>query len=189
MNDIKPDPPICPIHGEPTNRETCQKCNAAYMRGYLRKIRETRPHKTILDRARKRARRQGLPYSLRRQDISLPARCPVLGISLVVGHGRSPASPSLDRINPHEGYIPGNIRVISDHANKLKGNRRLADIRSLSLKGPPARRAKYQAIAAYMEREALLVEVRQKAAQEPRPDNPWQVIADFLEQRFRRFPL
>lgn len=189
MNDFKPDPPVCPVHGDPTKRETCPKCNAAYMRDYLRRIRKTRPHKTILERARKRARRQGLPYSLRRQDISLPARCPVLGISLRVGQSRSPASPSLDRIDPGQGYIPGNVRVISDHANKLKSNRCLADIRSLSMKGPPARKAKYQAVAAYMEREALLVEVRQKAAREPGPNNPWQVIADFLEQRFRRFPV
>ena len=65
----------------------------------------------------------------------------------------------------------------------------MSDIRSLSLKGPPARREKYQAVAAYLEREALLVEVRQKAAKEPCPDNPWQVIADFLEQRFRRYPV
>lgn len=187
MNDFKPDPSVCPTHGEPTKRTACPKCNAAYMRGYLRKIRKTRPHKTILERARKRARRQGLPYTLRRQDIALPARCPVLGIPLRVGQSRSPASPSLDRIDPGQGYVPGNVRVISDHANKLKGNRRLADIRSMSLKGPLARRAKYQAVAAYMEREALLVEVRQKAAQEPRLDNPWQVIADFLEQRFRHF--
>lgn len=189
MNDIKPDPPVCPVHGQPTKRDACLQCNAAYMRGYLRKNRVTRPHKTILERARKRARRQGLPYSLRQQDISLPARCPVLGISLRVGRSRSPASPSLDRIDPGQGYAPGNVRVISDHANKLKGNRCLADIRSLSLKGPPARRAKYQAVAAYMEREALLVEVRQKAAREPHPNNPWQVIADFLEQRFRSFPV
>jgi hypothetical protein len=158
------------------------------MRGYLSRIRKTRPHKAILERARKRARRQGLPYSLRRQDVTLPARCPVLGISLRVGQSRSPASPSLDRIDPRQGYIPGNVRIISDHANKLKGNRRLEDIRSLSLKGPPGRRENYQAVAAYMEREALLVEVRQKAAKAPGPNNPWQVIADFLEQRFRRYP-
>lgn len=189
MNDIKPDPPVCPAHGEPTKREACPQCNAAYMRGYLRKIRMIRPHQTILERARKRARRQGLPYSLRRQDISLPARCPVLGISLRVGQSRSPSSPSLDRIDPSQGYIPGNVRVISDHANKLKGDRRLSDIRSLSLKGPLARRVKYEAVAAYMEREALLVEVREKAAKELSPNNPWQVIADFLEQRFRRFPV
>ncbi|HYG26821.1 MAG TPA: hypothetical protein VD906_07930 [Caulobacteraceae bacterium] len=187
MNDIKPDPSACPVHDEPTKRDACTKCNAAYMRGYLRKIRKTRPHKTILERARKRARRQGLPYSLRRQDISLPARCPVLGISLRVGQSRSPASPSLDRIDPDQGYVPGNVRIISDHANKLKGNRRLDDIRSLSLKGPAARRAEYEALAAYLEREALLVEVRQKAAKAPRQDNPWQVIGDFLEERFRRY--
>lgn len=189
MTDFNPDPPACPVHGKPTKRDVCPHCNAAYMRGYLRKIRQTRPHKTILERARKRARRQGLPYSLRQPDISLPARCPVLGISLRVGQCRSPASPSLDRIDPGHGYVPGNVRVISDLANKLKGNRRLADIRSLSLKGPPARRAKYRAVAAYMEREALLVEVRQKAAKQAGPNNPWQVIADFLEQRFRRHEL
>lgn len=187
MNDIKPDPPVCPVHGEPTKREACPQCNAAYMRGYLRTMRKTRPHKAILERARKRARRQGLPYSLRRQDISLPARCPVLGISLRVGQSRSPASPSLDRIDPDQGYIPGNVRVISDHANKLKGNRRLEDIRLLTRKGRATRRAEYEALAAYLEREALLVEVRDKAAREPGQDNPWQVIADFLEKRFRRY--
>lgn len=187
MNDTNPDRPACPTHGEPTKRSVCPPCNAAYMRGYLRRIRKTHPHMTILERARKRARRQGLPYSLRREDISLPTRCPALGIALRVGHSRSPASPALDRIDPRKGYLPGNVRIISDHANKLKGNRSLADIQSLSLKVPPASRAKYQAVAVYMEREALLAEVRQKAAGEPGPNNPWQVIADFLEQRFRHY--
>ena len=187
LNDLKPDPPVCPAHGQPTKRQTCRECNAAYMRGYLHTLRKSHPGKTILERARKRARCQNIPYSLRRQDISLPDRCPVLGISLRVGQSRSPASPSLDRIDPARGYVPGNVRVISDYANKLKGNRHLSDIRSLSLKAPRVRRAKYQAVAAYMEREALLAEVRQKAAQDPRPNGPWQVIADFLEQRFRSF--
>lgn len=187
MNDFKLEPPVCPVHGEPTKRDACPKCNAAYMRGYLSKMRKTRPDKTILGRAQKRARRQGVPYSLRRQDISIPARCPALGIPLVVGQSRSPGSPSLDRINPDQGYVPGNVRVISDHANKLKGDRSLEDIRSLGRKAPPSRRSKYEAVAAYMEREALLIEVRQKAAKEPEATNPWQVIADFLEQRFRRY--
>ena len=187
MNDHKPDPAACPVHGKPTKRDTCAKCNAAYMRGYLALTRRTRPRRTILERARKRARRQGVRYALRRQDISLPARCPVLGIPLRIGEGRSPGSPSLDRIDPTQGYVPGNVRVISDRANKLKGNRRLEDIRSLSLKAPTTRRADYEALVAYLEREALLVEVRQKAASEPDRDNPWQVIADFLEERFRRY--
>ncbi|MFC0634696.1 hypothetical protein [Brevundimonas balnearis] len=187
MKDVNPDRSVCPIHGRPTKRESCGRCNAAYMRSYQRRSRRTHPHRTILERARERARRQGVPYSLRRQDIAIPDRCPVLGIPLQVGQSRSRASPSLDRIDPDQGYVVGNVRVISDHANKLKGNRKLADIQSLSLKGPAFRRAEYRAVAAYMEREALLAEVREKAARDPNPGNPWQVISDFLEQRFRRF--
>ena len=187
MTNPRRDPPVCPVHGKPTKRSTCHQCNAAYMRGYLDEKRKTRPAQTILERARKRAQRKGIPYPLRRQDITMPDRCPVLGLPLIVGQARSAASPSLDRIDPLRGYVPGNVRIISDYANKLKGNRRLEDIRSLSLQAPTTRRADYEALVAYLEREALLVEVRQKAASEPDRDNPWQVIADFLEERFRRY--
>jgi len=38
-----------------------------------------------------------------------------------------------------------------------------------------------------MEREALLAEVKRKAAIDPSPGKPWQVIADFLEKRFREY--
>ncbi|MND45308.1 hypothetical protein D3C80_361630 [compost metagenome] len=189
MNDVKHDPPLCPLHGKPTMRATCQKCNAAYMRGYLSTMRKTRPAKAILERAKQRARRQGIPYSLRRQDIVLPTRCPVLGLPLIVGEARSDASPSLDRIDPAKGYQPGNVRVISDQANRLKGNRSLGEILRLSQAGSRCRRSEYAAVAAYMEREALLVEVKQKAAREISPDNPWAVVAEFLERKFREFPI
>lgn len=183
----KPRPPVCPDHGAPTKRDACSQCNAAYMRGYLRRARQTRPHQAILERARKRARRQGLPFSLSAQDISLPTRCPVLGIPLRVGQSRSPGSPSLDRIDPNRGYVTGNVRVISDRANKLKGNRALSDMQSLCRRAPIHRRSDYEAVSAYMEREALLIQVRQRAARELGADRPWQVIACFLEQRFRQY--
>ena len=188
MTNTRRDPPVCPVHGKPTKRSTCHQCNAAYMRGYLDEKRKTRPAQTILERARKRAQRKGIPYTLRRQDITMPDRCPVLGLPLIVGQARSAASPSLDRIDPLRGYVPGNVRVISDYANKLKGNRSLEDVLALARVGSAQRRQHYEAVAAYMEREALLVEVREKAMKETSPNNPWPLVAEFLERQFRRYP-
>ena len=90
-----------------------------------------RPARAILDRARHRARKNGVSFALSGQDILVPKNCPVLGIPLVIGGPRSNASPSLDRINPHKGYTVGNVRVISDRANRLKGGRSLSEIKAL----------------------------------------------------------
>jgi hypothetical protein len=76
---------------------------------------------------RGRAKRKGVPFRLAAKDIlvCLPPnlRCPVLDIPLVFGHAAClPDSPSIDRIIPELGYVPGNIRVISMRANSLKSN-------------------------------------------------------------------
>ncbi|MBX3477667.1 MAG: hypothetical protein KF910_08670 [Brevundimonas sp.] len=156
------------------------------MRDWQRRARTTEPSRALVDRAKQRARRKDVPYGLRRQDLVIPDHCPVLGIPLVVGGSRSDASPSLDRIDPGGGYVPGNVRVISDRANRLKGDRSLAGIQALALEGPRARRAEHAAVADYMEREKLLVEVKRRAAL-PIPNNPWPKIADFLEAKFQRY--
>jgi len=58
------------------------------------------------------------------QDIKIPKRCPALGIYLKQGTGkrRLPESPTLDRLNPLLGYVPGNVMVISSLANTIKSN-------------------------------------------------------------------
>lgn len=179
-------PVLCPVHGPPTNRQNCRRCNAIYMRGYMRTARRKRPVRAILDRARHRARKNGVSFGLSGQDILVPKNCPVLGIPLVIGGPRSNASPSLDRINPHKGYTAGNVRVISDRANRLKGGRSLSEVKALSRKRHPSQRADYTAIAIYMEREALLLDVKRKA-QLGGSTSPWAVIAGFLENKFRAF--
>lgn len=77
----------------------------------------------MIKNARNRALRLGVPFSLTVDDIVIPETCPVLGIPLVIAGGQSrDCSPSVDRIIPDLGYIPGNIVVMSHRANTLKNN-------------------------------------------------------------------
>jgi hypothetical protein len=80
------------------------------------------PEKTMLKWARQRARLFGLPFTITPEDIAIPERCPALGINLERGARGRAASPSLDRIFPELGYIPGNVVVVSFAANRIKSN-------------------------------------------------------------------
>ena len=82
--------------------------------------------------SKERATRKKLPFNLTLDDIQVPKTCPVLGISLRPGAGKTaPDSPSLDRIIPEVGYVKGNVRVISSRANTLKSDATLDEIRKI----------------------------------------------------------
>jgi hypothetical protein len=74
--------------------------------------------------ARARARKIGVPFSLTKDNMPpMPEICPVLGIVLTIWGSKSGEdSPSLDRIVPALGYVPGNVRWISNRANTLRSN-------------------------------------------------------------------
>ncbi len=78
----------------------------------------------LLDAAKKRAKQKGVPFALTANDIVVPEVCPVLGIPLFIGKNRGPKkhSPTLDRIRPALGYVPGNVTVISGYANWIKAD-------------------------------------------------------------------
>ena len=156
------------------------------MRAYLRRQRVEAPETAIWERARRRARRSNIPFSIGKDHVIIPAKCPALGISIHVGGPRSNTSPSLDRIKPEQGYIPGNVRVISDRANRIKGNRRVGELRQRALTGTPRLRRDYGNIAAYVEREELLAEVRRKALMGGSAAAEWSKIAEFLDRAFAR---
>lgn len=80
--------------------------------------------------ARKRAKRFGLPFSIKPEDIVIPDACPVLGISLA-RDGHRDARPSLDRIDPLKGYVATNIRVISFRANRIKADATAEELRAV----------------------------------------------------------
>ena len=97
-----------------------KKKNKEKLRLYNQK-KETRI-KVMLRKAKCRAKQYGIPFLLTESDITVPEVCPLLGIRLQWGGGYSDRdnSPSLDRLFPDQGYIPGNVWVISNRANTLK---------------------------------------------------------------------
>ncbi len=80
--------------------------------------------------ARRRAREVGVPCTITRDDIVIPPVCPVLGKPFVRGtRGHTPYSPTLDRLIPEWGYVPGNVIVISYRANAIKSDGTAEDVR------------------------------------------------------------
>lgn len=106
---------------------------AEYNQQWLRE----NPRNVLVNRARSRANKQGVPFDLTVAGLYWPTHCPVLGLALryergtgVVKGGR-PESASLDRIDPTKGYVPSNVRVISWRANKLKADATLCELEKL----------------------------------------------------------
>jgi hypothetical protein len=184
MDQARATPPSCPIHGNPAKRSTCRSCNAAYMRQYMRQRRLETPGKVLWQRAKRRARECGVKFSITPADITLPSVCPALGIPIRTGRKRSNSSPSLDRIVPAKGYVRGNVRVISDRANRLKSDLSPAELRKRAAGAPASLKTDYQKVATYAEREALLAEVLRKATRSGREGQEWEKIARFLAKAF-----
>lgn len=182
MNDFDLPTPSCPHHGLAGKRAGCSQCSAAYMR----RRRQGRPELALVERAKERARTRDLPFDLTTKDVAVPTICPALGIPLITGQKRAATSPSLDRIQPQLGYVAGNVRVLSDRANRLKGNLDLIELRARAEKAKGAKRAEYQRLAHYVDRELILAEVRTKAARGGRAGETWAEVARFLDRAYIR---
>lgn len=181
MRRVRVDAGGCPQHGQSLKRSTCRSCNAAYMRAYLRRRRAERPEKELFERAKKRAQRLNIPFRIRPDLITIPAHCPVLGIPLVQRGFRSPNSPSLDRIEPARGYVPDNIRVISDYANRLKGNRSAGQLLEFARSAAPHLREDYKRLALYAIHEAVLQDARVRSTAKHQHDrSQWALVAASL---------
>ena len=73
--------------------------------------------------AKHRAKTKNLPFTITIDDIIIPEFCPLLNIPLVSTSNKSdPRNPSLDQKKPGEGYVPGNVWVISSRANWIKSD-------------------------------------------------------------------
>ena len=96
--------------------------------------RSWRPLRVLYKNAQNRARKYNVPFTITEQDIVIPEFCPILGVRLEHGRGvTTNNSPTLDRIVPALGYVPGNVAVICHKANRVKGNNDGATIMKIAL--------------------------------------------------------
>ena len=96
----------------------CPSCNSS-------RVKAQPSEKKMLRRAKARAKKNAIVFSIQLEDVHIPVTCPILDIPLVEHKGSSGGrdnSPSLDRIDNTQGYIQGNVWVISQLANKMKSN-------------------------------------------------------------------
>jgi hypothetical protein len=118
---------------------SCKDCCRLYRQANKDKISVRKRKKLIADprspllaSAKRRAKKENLPFNLALEDIYIPKYCPYINIPLAVGEGGvSPNSPSLDRIDPNLGYIKGNVITVSFKANSMKQNATPQEIISL----------------------------------------------------------
>lgn len=78
--------------------------------------------------------KEGLEFDLTVEDLEpFPLTCPVLGIPInwMSTGGTKNDSPSMDRVVPEKGYTKGNVRLISQKANRLKQNASLTELQAI----------------------------------------------------------
>lgn len=89
--------------------------------------------KFMLKSAQIRAKQDGIPCTITIDDIVIPEYCPILGIALVPSSRRSrDESPSLDKVDPDQGYVPGNVQVVSNKANTMKSSANRKELKAFA---------------------------------------------------------
>lgn len=85
--------------------------------------------------AQKRARKLQIPFTITKEDIQIPERCPITGdlIDLLISDKKQSyqTGASLDKVDNSLGYIPGNVRVISRKANRMKSDLSIEQLETL----------------------------------------------------------
>ncbi len=96
---------------------------ARIQRGYNRKWNELNPIKSRLARIKSSAKQRGIEFHLYEKDLPpIGTNCPLLGDPFDMSGKRTDFSPSLDRINPKKGYVPGNVWFVGRRANTIKND-------------------------------------------------------------------
>lgn len=86
--------------------------------------------KGLIRRVRVNASRRGLKLDLKPMDVRLNKYCPYLDIELSYEPEDRHADnyATLDRIDNRQGYVAGNVEVISRKANTMKSNASIPEL-------------------------------------------------------------
>ena len=78
-------------------------------------------------------KRAGIEFTINFGEIEWPECCPVLGIKLdyFVNGFPTDYSPSFDRLDCSKGYVPGNVVIMSNRANRIKNDASVNEIRMI----------------------------------------------------------
>jgi uncharacterized protein (DUF2132 family) len=83
--------------------------------GYRNKV------SSMYNNARKRAQKNNIEFSIKKEDIIIPEKCPLLEVEFIMGRGKDYMyTPTIDRIDRSKGYTKDNICIISMLANSMK---------------------------------------------------------------------
>ena len=76
---------------------------------------------SMYNNAKKRAEKHNLEFSLKKEDIIIPEKCPLLEVEFIMGRGKDYMyTPTIDRIDRSKGYTKDNICIVSMLANSMK---------------------------------------------------------------------
>ena len=130
------------IEKAPNTYINCGCSHPAFKKGYRSKLKPNQFSKLYrhLKGVESRAKENGIPYNLDieyfidkdtkrdKEKTGYPDFCPILGIKLDRELGAD-HRPSFDKVIPENGYIKGNVQIISYKANRLKSNMHLSDFK------------------------------------------------------------
>lgn len=84
--------------------------------------------------SKERAKKKKLDFNIGLDDfIDCPDTCPVLGLEFDwTSKKLNDNSPSMDRVEPQNGYIKGNVVIISSRANRIKNDGTLEELEAVT---------------------------------------------------------
>lgn len=129
------DSSFCGVHNKPKVHRNkpmrgwfCNDCNNEKRKKWYKND----PRTVMRLSAKMRAKRDGLPFDLEKEDIVIPDVCPILGIPLFVGDRNShDNAPTVDKIVPKLGYVVGNIQIVSYRANRIRNDATLEELKNI----------------------------------------------------------